>query len=252
MDIVRNVDRIRRYGRLAQVLGIVSLVALGAAFILGFQGSLGLQLLGLGAGFILSQVSIYLANEYIRQPRQDEVLDDALRKVVDEGRLYHWVLPVAHVLLTPAGPIIFHTKYQTGHITVEKNDRGEDKWKQKGVGIIRRFFGQENLGKPTREAEIMVEKLANFIRKNAPEVEEVPIGIIIVFTARRPKESAWDLDLDAASLPAMHYTKVRGYLRQQGLGESIPEKDYERLREAFDAKAEDQDLLDEEGVPYYE
>ena len=93
MDIVRNVDRIRRYGRIAQVVGILGFAAFGVSIIflvrdlLGIEGSTGPQLVAIGATFLLVQVSTYLANEYLRQPRQDEVLDDALRKVVNEGRL---------------------------------------------------------------------------------------------------------------------------------------------------------------------
>lgn len=78
----------------------------------------------------------------------------------------------------------------------------------------------------------MVEALANFIRKNAPTVEEVPIGAMIVFTTKGVK----NLDVNQSSIPAMHATKVKGFLRQQRRS-PLPEADYEAIKAAFDAKA---------------
>jgi len=43
--------------------------------------------------------------------------------------------------------------------------------------------------------------------------------------------------VEKSSIPAMHYTKLRGYLKQQGPGEPLPEATYNALRDAFDQKA---------------
>ncbi|MFZ1400084.1 MAG: hypothetical protein WAS33_24490, partial [Candidatus Promineifilaceae bacterium] len=107
-----------------------------------------------------------------------------------------------------------------------------DKWKQSGLGL-RRFFGQERLGNPSREAALSIEALASFLNKNAPSVEEVPIAAMIVFTAKGNK----NMDLKNSSIPAMHYTKVKGYLRQQKQEAPMPEADYAAIKAAFDKKA---------------
>jgi hypothetical protein len=143
--------------------------------------------------------------------------------------MYHYLLPAPHVLLTKAGPIVFVLKYQTGNIWAQ-----DDKWKQTGIGF-RRFFGQEGLGNPSREAETMVKGLAGYISKQAPELEEVPIGAMIVFTAKNIK----NLEVSESSIPAMHFTKVKGFLRQKGQGESLPVADYKALQSAFDKAAAD-------------
>jgi hypothetical protein len=134
------------------------------------------------------------------------------------------------VLLTPAGPIVFNLKYQSGNIVAQG-----DKWKQSGIGL-RRFFGQEGLGNPNRETESMWKALANFIRKNAPEVEEqigeLPIAAMIVFTTKGIK------NVQDSSIPAMHVSKVRGFLKQRGRGEPLPEETYRVLRAAFDREAD--------------
>ena len=250
MVSIKNFKRIATLRRVSQISTMVGLGALVGGFIAGFTGQLILQYLGLIFGLLLSQVAAYLTPTYVASPRPDEALDEALGKAVKQGRIYHHVLPVSHVLLTPAGPIILHTCHQGGDISVIKNKRGDDKWIQTRANIIRRIFGRESIGNPTRDAEIMIKRLAVFIRKNAPQIqdEELPIGVIILFTLKRPKNgSGFTLDLAEASFPAMHVSKLRGYLRAQGTGEPLRPDVYAALEEAFDAKAAD--LLDANGRP---
>jgi hypothetical protein len=175
-------------------------------------------------GWILSQIGIYLGHRYIRSPRPDEVLDQTLNKVARKGRMYHYSLPAPHVLLLPTGIMLFVAKYQGGKISVEG-----DKWKQKGLGL-RRFFGQEQLGNPSREAENYIKAMASYISKNAPEVEEVPMAAIIVFTSKGNNE----LDLEGSDIPALHFTKLKGFMRQRKGDELLGEADYAALRSAFD------------------
>lgn len=242
MVILRDDQRIARLGRIAKWANLVGMGALIVGLVLAFTNvesftSLVLyQLLALGVGWILSQVGIYLTHRYLRQPRPDQVLDAALKKVARNGRLYHYLLPAPHVLLTPEGVIVFNAKYQSGNISVS-----DDKWKQTGVGL-RKFFGQEGLGNPTREVENMVEALANYIRKNAPGVEEVPIGPMIVFTSKGVR----NLNVKGSRIPAMHATKVKGFLRQQKR-EPLPRADYEAIKAAFDQKAAH--LMEKEAGP---
>jgi hypothetical protein len=213
----------------ANIIGMAALVAgLVMAFtnLESFSNLVFYQLLALMAGWLLSQIGIYLTHRYLRRPRPDEVLDEAVKKVARNGRFYHYLLPAPHVLLTPEGIIVFNAKYQGGNISVDG-----DKWKQTGIGM-RRFFGQEGLGNPTREVENMVKAMANFIHKNAPDVEEIPIGALIVFTTK----GIQNLDIKDSRIPAMHATKIKGYLRQKKR-KPLPQADYEAIKTAFDQKA---------------
>ena len=232
MVIFRDEERIARMGRIAKIVNFVGLGALIVGFILAFTNLQSFsnlvlyQLTALGVGWLLSQVGIYLTHRYLRQPRPDQVLDDAVKKVARNGRMYHFLLPAPHVLLTPEGIIVFNLKYQGGQISAHG-----DKWKQRGVGM-RKIFGQEGLGNPSREVDAMVQALANFIRKNVPSIEEVPIGAMIVFTTKGVK----NLDVDQSNIPAMHATKVKGFLRQKRR-DPLPEADYKAIKAAFDAQA---------------
>ena len=230
MTILRDEARIARLRQLGFYASLIGFLALVVALVMGFvdERYFFLQIVLLPVGWLISQIGLYMSHRYMRDPRPDEILDQELGKVARKGRMYHYLLPASHVLLMPAGPIVFITKYQGGDITVE-----DDRWKQKGVSIFRKLFSQEALGNPTREAEQAVRALAGYISKHAPEVEEVPIGAIIVFTSKTGAE----LDLKGSSIPAMHYTKLRGYFKQKAPREPLPEDDYRALRAAFDKAA---------------
>jgi hypothetical protein len=230
MVIIRDDARVARMAKIGQIISFASIAILlgGLAIIFwGDENALLFQLLALGIGWALSQVGLYLQHRYVRQPRPDLVLDEALKGAVRNGRLYHFGLPAPHVLLLPNGIIILHAKYQSGEITADG-----DKWTQRGVGM-RKYFGQEGLGNPSKEADNLVSAMANYIRKNAPGVDEVAIGPIIVFTTKNIKS----LDVKDSRIPAMHYSKLKGFLRQQK--DSLPDmpaKEHEALRAAFDKK----------------
>jgi hypothetical protein len=230
MVILRDDDRVARMAKIGQYTSLISMVILlgGLALIfLGDENAIYLQLLALGVGWALSQVGLYLQHRYVREPRADEVLDESLKHVARDGRLYHFALPAPHVLLLPTGVIILHAKYQKGKISSDG-----DNWSQTGVGL-RKYFGQEGLGNPTKEVEKLISSMANYIRKNAPEIEEVPMAPIIVFTSKDIE----NLDVKNSRIPAMHASKLKGFLRQQkDKLPPMPKEEYDALQAAFDLK----------------
>lgn len=232
MEILRDEEYVAKQKKRSQQASLVGFVFLLGGFVLVFinvQNLIIFQLIALLIGFGLSQYGIYLAHRFGRSPRPDEVLDDALKGVARDGRLYHYILPAPHVLLTKAGPIVFVLKYQTGNIVAEGDD-----WRQTGIGF-RRFFGQEGLGDPTKEADKAVSALAGYINQHAPELDEVLIAPMIVFTSKNIK----NLDVADSNIPAMHFSKVKGFLRQKGLGDPMPKDDFDALQAAFDQAAGD-------------
>lgn len=195
------------------------------------------QLLALSGGWLISQIGMYLSHRYVRTPRPDEVLDDTLGKVAKGGRLYHYILPAPHILLMPYGLIVFNAKYQGGKITVNS----DGKWIQRGIGM-RKYFGQEGIGKPDVEIEKMVQSVAAFLNENAPNVKEIPIAPMIVFTTKGVDE----LDLKQSAIPAMHFKKVRGFLKQKQNPPNLSKEDYEAVRAALDMKAGERAIEDVE------
>lgn len=230
MEIFRDEERIEKLRKRGQRVTLIGFLILLAGFIVVFINTQNLavlfQLVALLLGFTLTQYGVYLTHRYGRSPRPDEVLDDALKPAAKDGRLYHYLLPAPHVLLTKTGIIVFVLKYQVGNISVVG-----DRWRQTGVGF-RRFFGQEGLGNPTKDADSAMAAIANYLRKNAPEIaeEDLPIAPMIIFTSKAIE----NLDLTESSIPAMHFSKLKGYLRQKGGGEPLPEQIYLSIQKAFD------------------
>lgn len=234
MIILRDDKRIARLGRLAQILSFAGLAALVGGLIIIFvfdnQANVFLyQLLALLVGFSLSQVGLHFAHRYLRQPRMDEVLDRAASKFArKDGRLYHYLLPAPHVLLLPTGVFVLTAKFQNGRITAHG-----DTWQQAGLGM-RRFFGRESLGNPTREAETQVARMAEYIQQHAPAAAGASLLPIIVFTA----PNIASLDVKESRIPAVHAAKLSGAMRQQSINlKPLPKEQYDALRAAFDGAA---------------
>lgn len=233
MVVLRDEKRIARLGRLAQILSIGGLAALVVGLLFIFISTdpnvFLYQLAALIVGYSLSQVGLHYAHRYLKKPRMDQVLDRAVSKVArKDGRLYHYLLPAPHVLLLPTGVVLLVAKFQTGRITADG-----DTWKQAGLGM-RRFFGRENLGNPTHEAEAQVAKMEAYVKEVAPSVTNVPISPVIVFTA----QNIDSLDVKGSRIPALHHAKLGNFLRlQKDKQKPLPRADYEALRQAFDAKA---------------
>ena len=223
----KRVERLKKIGQYVSFLGM-GIILVGLVIIFwGNPNAILYKVLALAGGWVVSQIGLYLTHRYGRTPRPDEVLDEALKHAVSDSRLYHYLLPAPHVLLVPNGVIILHAKYQVGEITAEG-----DSWKQKGVGL-RKYFGQEGLGNPSKEADRLVSAMANYIRKNAPDIEEVPMAPIIVFTSKDIES----LDVKKSRIPAMHASKLKGFMRQQkDKLPPMPQEEYDSLRAAFDKK----------------
>ena len=244
MTIIRNEQhiRVRRFVAFTfSFLGMGVLVAgmFGLWFVEPTNAlNIWLPILALPLGYGLAQVGLYFSNRYVRTPRPDERLDEALHGADRDSRIYHFVLPAPHVVLTPAGLIALVPKFQLGDIHVEGS-----KWTQSNLGFMKRMFGQEALGNPTAEAEYRIKQTAQFISQHVAELRDVelPIGAIIVFTAK----DRGQLTLHKSDIPAFHYTKLKGFWKQRQKDERLPQEQYDALRAALDKAAEEKEAVTE-------
>ncbi len=242
MEIIRNEQYIATRARIGTITSFLGLGVLIGGMVLTFFNNnpqyITIALLCLPLGWLFSQIGLYFANRFVRSPRPDERIDEGLGNVKG-GRLYHYVLPVPHVILSRAGIITIVSKYQSGDITVDGYN-----WKQTNIGFTRRMFGQENLGNPSIEAEYQLKQVAKFIGSHVPELaeQELPIGAVIVFTTK----DGGTLDLKGSDVPALHYTKLKGFWKQRQQEKNLDEATYQLLRDAFDEAAGDAIYNDDE------
>lgn len=229
MKIVTNETLIKRNARIGQVTSLAALAILGAGMYVTFTmpDKVAYSMGALILGFFLSQLGIYFGNRWGRRPRPDEVLDRSLKGLGREYTIYHYVTPVSHLLLGPAGLWTLTPYYQAGTITYQKG-----RWRVKGGGFAQsylRLFGQENLGRPDLEAEAEVERLKRYLRRQLPEGAELPeIKTALLFT--NPKA---ELKIEAAPLPSLTPKELKDFLREQARGKPIETPTLELMRKTL-------------------
>jgi hypothetical protein len=158
-------------------------------------------------GFILSQVGIYFGNRWGRSPRVDERITAALKGLTKDYTLYHFLTPVSHLLVGPAGVWIIEPYYQRGTIVYEKN-----RWKQKGGGFLLNYlkiFAQEGLGRPDLEVQADLETLGEALKKSLGD-DLPPLNASLAFFDPRAV-----LQADEAPFPTLKLDDLKDFLRKK-------------------------------------
>jgi hypothetical protein len=208
MKIITNDSLINRNQKIGQVTTIASLVVLAGGLYLSFQKTqqlLSFSFLALLAGFILSQVGIFFGNRWGRRPRPDEQLNSGLKGIDDKYTLYHFVTPVSHLLLGPAGIWILLPYPQGGTITYQKG-----RWRQKGGNWYLKLFAQEGLSRPDLDVVSGIDNLKRYFKKHLPDIELPPTQVALVFTNAKA-----EIEVDDAPNPTLHVDKVKDFIRKK-------------------------------------
>jgi len=225
MKIIKNEKMIKRNAIIGSIITITSLVTLGGGMFITFSKPelISLSLIALLVGFILSQVGIFYTNRWGRKPRPDQMLDQALKGLDKRYAVYHYITPIAHLLVGPAGIWILYSKHQKGTITYQKN-----RWRQKGGGILQgymKLFAQEGIGRPDLEIESDTARLEKFFNKNLPELELPHINAALVFF--HPEVV---LDVDDAPTPSLFSKKLKDFMRKTAKQQSLSPETYEQIQ----------------------
>jgi len=148
MKIIKNEKLIKRNSKIGQWTSLGALLVLGGGMYLSFTKPqlFSYSLIALVMGFMLTQVGMYFGNRFGRSPRPDEKLDAGLKGLPGDFTMYHYVTPVSHLLVGPAGIWVIVPMRQRGKVSYVKN-----RWKLTGGGFAQSYmsiFGQEGLGRP--------------------------------------------------------------------------------------------------------
>jgi hypothetical protein len=137
-----------------------------------------------------------------------------LKGLSQEYTLYHYSSPARHLLLGPAGLWVLSAYRQNGDISYSNG-----KWRHTGSGrgsILRRWFGQEGLGRPDLEISGEVEALKKFLDKNFEEEEQPGILAALVFTGKEVT-----LEAEASPVPAVLAKKLKSLIQREAKGNRI-------------------------------
>ena len=174
-------------------------------------------------GLLGATFGSYMANRYVREPRSDQVIDDALSGLDKRYTLYHYYLPSNHVVVSHYGLTVLEPRHQEGLITY-----GEGRWRHKaGLRKLLQLFGEPNLGKPDQDLEREIDWLKEWIDEVVPE-EDIPVNGAVVFT--NPKI---ELHVSGESLPMIVADDLTRHLKQGLRGQptlsTAKQKDLRRI-----------------------
>ena len=207
MKVITNEKLVKRQAAIGKWASLIGMGALLGGLVVSYRwpNQLTVSFGCLIVGFMLASVGTYNMNRWVKEPRADQALTNALKGFDNKHFLYHYTLPAAHVLLAPSGLFVFTVKGHHGEIRCE----GE-KWHHKfNWGRLLLFFGQEGLGNPTREVGGEIGRLRRFLDGRLPEAD-VPIEGLIVFTNPRAR-----LELIDPAVPVVSSNKLKAFLRQR-------------------------------------
>ena len=206
------IEKGRKYGSITSLAGLAILI-LGLVISFLQRDSLGqttvLLVYGcLLVGFILSNIGIYMANKWVREPRSDQLLEKVLKSLDKRYHLYNYCLPAQHVLVTPTGLITLVVKRQHGTISADG-----DRWQQKlTLGRLLRFLTEEGIGNPSREAKGEASSVARLLERQMPD-QEIPVTPMVVLAAEPDK---LDANIQNPTVPVVLLADLKERIRAQG------------------------------------
>jgi hypothetical protein len=230
MKIIKNEKLIKRNSTIGSWTSIGALVVLGIGMYISLKRTdLFVYALGaLLAGFILTQIGMYMGNRYGRSPRPDEKLDAGLKGLPNEFAIYHYSTSASHLLVGPAGVWILMPYHQRGEVTYKKN-----RWQMKGGGFMQnymRIFGQEGLGRPDIEMDSEIKALRKYFAKRMDESGIPEINSMLVFTSDDDKVN---IEAEGAPVPTMKLKQIKDFFRQKAKEKPIGQLQLEAIRTAL-------------------
>ncbi len=229
MKVIIDRERLRRRATASHVASLGGLAIILGAVILSMarpQWATLTTVLIFG-GFVVSTIGIYFANRWVKRPRPEDTLALALKGLADPCRIYHYLLPADHVLLTPSGVVVIETVNLEGRFVY----RG-GKWKQHmTLGRALRFFVEETLGDPTARAREDAQRMSRLLDAHLSSGgPAVPVNAVVLFVHPNSEVIA-----DSPPIPVCQPAQLRKRIPLHL--PKLPQARFEQVRAALDESA---------------
>ena len=218
-----KISRRRRLSNFASIGGLIMLLA-SAILPLSRPGYTGYSTVLMIAGLAMAMIGIFFANRWVKKPRPEDQLDNALKSLSDFHRLYHYPnLPCDHVLLAPWGVLVLET------INLEGEFHYKDaRWKEKiGLGRALRYIVEEHLGNPIKSALASEGYLRRQLNEETPDAREIPVHSVVVFV-----HPAAVVEVENPETPVCKVDKLRRHVNIKS--GKLPVDLYDRARKFLD------------------
>ena len=226
MRLIVNESQIKnrtRIGELAPLGGLIILVV--ATVLIFWKPELTwVTLLIIWVGFILSLVGGYLSSRYLGPMAHHKRVPEVLKGLENSYTLLMYKTPSPFVLVDNGGVTVITVRSQGGQVAYAKGS-----WRHREKrGWLRRFAGQEGLGRPDRIAVVEVEAMQRYLAKQLPDGVEVPVRSVILFV--NP-----DTVIDVADppVPVLRGAEFKRWLRREGWPAKLSSEVQRQLAEAL-------------------
>jgi hypothetical protein len=166
-------------------------------------------------GFIVTNIGMFYFNRYVRPPLPPDILDKELKGLDNRYRLFNYLGPTDHVLITPTAILAITIRRMGGDIRC----KGE-KWSMT-TGLLSklRFFSEDQLGNPSYDLLRDMSKVRKLMEAGLPDVEgekPVPVGGFVFFSNPDAK-----LTIEDPSVRVLNTKNMKDYLRKLATGERL-------------------------------
>jgi hypothetical protein len=224
MRITTNEEMVARGGRLGQLATSFGLLMVFGGLIASFSPYRLVTVFIIVLGVVMYTVGTRGQEQARREPLHIKQLTEALSEFDDRYRLYNYALPAPHVLLTPHGVFVLVVKGVDGRIRCFK-----DKWvREMSLRRMLRFFTEESLGNPSKEAAQDVEKLQKYVEKHAPGVQVDTSGLVVFVNPGAR------LEITTASVPVLPMRRLKSHIRKASAQLDLPPETLDSLTQLFE------------------
>lgn len=218
MRVLTNELKIKRGRRTGTIFFFVSLAILTGGLLLtnllpfSEEILVFVPCLVMPLGLASTLLSVRLTNEYVRLPRPEDALYDALEGIDKRSVMFCYFPPAPYILITRHGVYTFTIRYQMGRFAV-KGDTWID---PRARNPIRRFFAfmsQDLLGDPFKDAKTHAANVQAILDRALPDAE-IEVQPIVVFLSGRAEIEMTDPALPVVYSKADKKPNIKTALRE--------------------------------------
>ena len=234
MQVISNESHINTRKKIGERAPFAGLIVLAASTVLIFMKPewMWATMALVWVGFLISLTGSYLGDRYVGPNAGHRRVPEALKGLDNGYSLLMYKLATPFVLLEPGGLTVITVKSQGGEINYE-----DGRWRQKqSLTILRRFAGQESLGRPHRIAEAEAGVLRDHVTKLLPEGVEVPVRAVLVFTN---PDVALRVDTEMVPVPSLRAAELKRWLRKNPIRPQLSDEAQQALRDSFGLQDEE-------------
>lgn len=231
MRLIANESQIKtrtRIGEIAPLVGVgLSLGGIAIAFLKPEWIWIGSIIMWVG--LVASLIGSYFAGRYLGPLAHHKKVPEALKGLENSFTLLMYKTPAPFVLVDGGGLTVITVRSQGGHITY-----ADGKWRHKEkMGGLKRFAGQEGVGRPDQIAKVELDDLQRFLSKRLPEGLEVPVRAVVLFV--NPDAV---LEVEDSPIPVFRTRELKRWLRREGRRSNLPKETLAQLYAALDIETD--------------